>query len=82
MVFRYEFPVSNNEAEHKTLIIGLYMAKDLDIKRVIFLCDYQLVVNQITTTFEDSEPQMVMYSKTWILALILSRSNMFHEKQM
>ena len=43
--FRYEFIVSNNEAEYGALITGLHMAKDLDIKRIMVFCDSQLVVN-------------------------------------
>ena len=50
-----------NEAEYEALIIELHMVKDLDIKKITVLCDSQLVVNQITGSFEAKEPQMIVY---------------------
>ena len=38
-VFKYDFVVSNNEAEYKALITELWMAKDLDIKKIMVFCD-------------------------------------------
>ena len=83
--FRYEFTVSNNEVKYETFIIGLYMAKDLDIKRIMVFCDFQLVVNQITDTFEAREPRMMMYlqmAKDLVSCFDSLIFNMFHEKQM
>ena len=37
------------------------MAKDLDIKKVMVFYDSQLVVNQITNTFEARGPWMAAY---------------------
>ena len=49
--FKYDFAVTNNEAEYEALITGLRMANDLDVQRIVVFCDSQLVVNQITDAF-------------------------------
>ncbi|KAL5576126.1 hypothetical protein UlMin_017825 [Ulmus minor] len=59
--FKFDFTVTNNEAEYEALIIGLRMAKDLDVQKIVVFCDSQLVVNQITDTFGTKGPRLATY---------------------
>ena len=55
--FRLDFLVSNNEAKYEALLIGLKMAKDLDVKAVHVFCDSKLVCTQINGEFETRVPE-------------------------
>ena len=82
--FKYDFTVTNNEAKYEVLITRVRMTKDLDVKKIVVFCDSQLVVNQITNTFEARGPRMVhicKWPKTWYLALSLFKYCMFRAKQ-
>ena len=59
--FKYDFTVTNNEAKYEVLITRVRMTKDLDVKKIVVFCDSQLVVNQITNTFEARGHRMVTY---------------------
>ena len=59
--FKLGFPVSNNEAEYETLLTGLKMAKDLNVKAIHEFCDSKLVSAQINTEFQAREPRMAIY---------------------
>ncbi|KAL5560578.1 hypothetical protein UlMin_036789 [Ulmus minor] len=59
--FKFNFTVTNNEAEYEALITGLRMAKDLDVQKIVVFCDSQLVVNQITDTFGTKGPRLATY---------------------
>ncbi|KAL5542109.1 hypothetical protein UlMin_009819 [Ulmus minor] len=59
--FKFDFTVTNNEAEYEALITGLRMAKDLDVQKIVIFCDSQLVVNQITDTFGTKGPRLATY---------------------
>ncbi|KAL5561881.1 hypothetical protein UlMin_031628 [Ulmus minor] len=58
---RLEFSVSNNEAEYEALLIGLKMARELDVKAIHVFCDSKLVSAQVNTEFQAREPRMAAY---------------------
>lgn len=39
ILVRFEFPVSNNQAEYEALIVGLLLAKDIEVKRLRICSD-------------------------------------------
>ena len=59
--FKFDFAVTNNEAEYEALITGLRMAKDLDVQKIVIFCDSQLVVNQITDAFGTKGLRLATY---------------------
>ena len=42
---RFGFKASNNEAKYETLIVGLHLARELQVRNVKIFSDSQLVVN-------------------------------------
>ena len=49
---KLSFPVSNNKAEYEALLIGLKMARELDVKAIHVFYDSKLVSTQINTEFQ------------------------------
>ena len=47
----FGFKMSNNEAEYKALIMGLYLARELQVHNVKIFSDSQLVVNQVNEIY-------------------------------
>ncbi|CAH9143682.1 unnamed protein product [Cuscuta epithymum] len=58
---RFNFKVSNNEAEYEALLCGLRLAANMRAEKVKIRCDSKLVVGQITTEFEAKEERMRLY---------------------
>ncbi|VFQ67163.1 unnamed protein product [Cuscuta campestris] len=58
---RFQFRVSNNEAEYEALINGLKILSKMGVSRVQVYSDSQLVVGQITGEFEAKEERMKRY---------------------
>ncbi|XP_071728434.1 uncharacterized protein [Rutidosis leptorrhynchoides] len=58
---RFEFSITNNEAEYEALLAGLRLARDLNIQHLKVLFDSQLVANQVTGTFEARSPTIQRY---------------------
>ena len=44
---RLDFPTTNNEAEYKTLVVGLDLTKAARAARVVLYCNFQVVTNQV-----------------------------------
>ena len=42
-----DFPTTNNEAEYKTLVVGLDLTKAARAARVVLYCNFQVVTNQV-----------------------------------
>ena len=59
--FKYDFAVTNNEAEYEALITDPRMAKNLDVQIIVVFCDSQLVVNQITNAFGTKGLRLATY---------------------
>ena len=53
----------NNEAEYEAIISGLKLAIGLGVKKMIILCDSQLIVNHIHGNYSAKEPRMSAYLK-------------------
>ena len=49
---RLDFPTTNNEAEYKTLIVGLDLAKAAGATNVMVYCDSQVVTSQVNDNYE------------------------------
>ncbi|VFQ79346.1 unnamed protein product [Cuscuta campestris] len=58
---RFQFHVSNNEAEYEALINGLKILGKLGVSKVQVYSDSRLVVGQITGEFEAKEERMKRY---------------------
>ena len=59
--FRFEFKASNNEAEYKTLLVGLKIVLGMGARDVEAYSDSQLVVNQVQGSFEARDSWMKEY---------------------
>ncbi|CAH9134294.1 unnamed protein product [Cuscuta epithymum] len=60
---KFEFKVTNNEAEYEALIAGLKCAKALGAARLKVKMDSQLVVTQMNGTAETREERMKIYKE-------------------
>ena len=58
---RFGFKVSNNEAEHEALIIGLRLTHELQVHNVKIFSDAQLVVNQVNDIYLVIGEKMAAY---------------------
>ncbi|XP_052728478.1 uncharacterized protein LOC128195277 [Vigna angularis] len=59
IVFR--FKISNNQAEYEAVLAGLELAKDLGAVSVKCRTDSQLVVGQLTESFQTKDDQLLRY---------------------
>ncbi|XP_072087217.1 uncharacterized protein [Arachis hypogaea] len=58
---RYEFPVSNNQAEYEALLAGLALAKDVGAKILEVNTDSQVVSSQINGDYQTRDPLLQQY---------------------
>ena len=58
---RFQFPVTNNEAEYEALIAGVTLAHHLEVKIIEIFSDSQLVVKQIMGEFKTTNERMASY---------------------
>ena len=58
---RFNFKTFNNGAKYEALIVGLKMAKDLNIKKLKFFNNSQLVIEQIWGHYEIKDPIISQY---------------------
>ncbi|XP_026440795.1 uncharacterized protein LOC113339752 [Papaver somniferum] len=58
---KLEFQSSNNVAEYEALILGLRVAKELNLGSVEFKGDSRLVTNQVNGDFHVKEPHLASY---------------------
>ncbi|GJZ15592.1 reverse transcriptase domain-containing protein [Tanacetum coccineum] len=58
---RFEFDVSNNEAEYKALVAGLRIAEQMGVKNLVAKVDSRIVANQINGSYEAKEQSMIQY---------------------
>ncbi|XP_071695404.1 uncharacterized protein [Rutidosis leptorrhynchoides] len=73
---RFNFKVTNSEAEYEALLAGLRLAKEIGVKKLQAYVDSQLVANQINGTFDAHDEGMQAY-----LALAGSLINEFDDFQ-
>ncbi|XP_071739867.1 uncharacterized protein [Rutidosis leptorrhynchoides] len=60
---RFNFDVTNNEAEYEVLLAGLNLARQMNITQLYAYVDSQLVANQFNGSFEAHELSMQKYLK-------------------
>ncbi|XP_071689158.1 uncharacterized protein [Rutidosis leptorrhynchoides] len=60
-VLRFNFKVTNNQAEYEALLAGMHIARELGIKKLQAYVDSQLVANQINGTFDANDKSMQSY---------------------
>ncbi|XP_071699768.1 uncharacterized protein [Rutidosis leptorrhynchoides] len=60
-VLRFNFDVTNTEAEYKALLAGLNIARKMDITKLRAFTDSQLVENQFNGSFEEHDSSMQKY---------------------
>lgn len=58
-----DFKVTNNEAEYEALLIGLRMARSLQVKKIKAYIDSQLVEAQFSGAFATKGPTMIKYQE-------------------
>ncbi|KAK4388312.1 hypothetical protein Sango_2437800 [Sesamum angolense] len=58
---KFDFKASTNEAEYKTLLIGMKMAHGAGAKYLVAYSDSQLVVKQVEGIYEAKEKTMIQY---------------------
>ncbi|XP_073118006.1 uncharacterized protein [Elaeis guineensis] len=58
---RFNFKVSNNQAEYETLLAGLRIAKELDIDNLKVFTYSQWIIGQVKDEFEVRDPVMMKY---------------------
>ena len=60
-IIRMDFPMTNNEAEYETLVIGLDLAKVAGAENMVVYCDSQVVTSQINGNYECKNERMKKY---------------------
>ncbi|XP_072061941.1 uncharacterized protein [Arachis hypogaea] len=58
---KFEFPVSNNQAEYEALIAGLKLAEEVGATKVVVFIDSQVVTSQISGEYKGKDPNMKRY---------------------
>ncbi|XP_072078086.1 uncharacterized protein [Arachis hypogaea] len=58
---RYEFPVSNNQAEYEALLAGLALAREVGAKVLEVNTDSQVVSSQINGDYQTQDPLLQQY---------------------
>ena len=56
-----DFPTTNNEAEFKTLVVGLDLAKAAGVASVVLYYDSQVITNQVNGYYECRGERMTRY---------------------
>ncbi|XP_068461542.1 uncharacterized protein [Phaseolus vulgaris] len=73
------FKASNYQVEYETLIIGMLLAKEMGVSRLMVKSDLQLIVGQITGGFQAKDPHLSLYlNYVKTLAESFSTFNLIH----
>ncbi|KAH7861387.1 hypothetical protein Vadar_025452 [Vaccinium darrowii] len=76
---KLNFSALNNEAEYDALIVGLKIAKGLDIEDLVVYSDSKLVVNQVSGEYEARNVRMKKRLSCKSFATVFSLCNLFIE---
>ena len=57
-IVRLDFPMTNNKAEYKALIIGLDLAKVTGVENMVVYYDFQVVTSQVNGDYECKNKRM------------------------
>ncbi|XP_057744670.1 uncharacterized protein LOC130962479 [Arachis stenosperma] len=58
---RFEFPISNNQAEYEALIGGLTLAAEVGARRLEVCSDSQVVTSQVNGSYQAKDPLLQKY---------------------
>ncbi|KAL0433382.1 UNVERIFIED_CONTAM: hypothetical protein Slati_2672500 [Sesamum latifolium] len=58
---KFDFKVSNNDAEYEALVLGMRMTQDARASHLIAYSDSQLIVKQVNGEYESKEESMIQY---------------------
>jgi ribonuclease HI len=58
---QFKFPATNNIAEYDGLVTGLWLAKDLNIQRLLIRGDFQSVAKQVQKEYDCNNDKMTVY---------------------
>ncbi|XP_057730600.1 uncharacterized protein LOC130945929 [Arachis stenosperma] len=58
---RFEFPISNNQAEYEALIGGLTLATEVGAKRLEVYSDSQVITSQVNGSYQAKDPLLQKY---------------------
>jgi len=58
---RFAFKALNNQAKYEAPIVGLSLAEDMGVKRVVCLSNSQLMVGQGNGSFQVKDPLLTAY---------------------
>lgn len=59
----FGFKATNNAAEYEALLVGLRLAREMQVKRLIINFDFQLVVSQVNGNFLAKDKSKSAYLK-------------------
>ncbi|XP_016178506.1 uncharacterized protein LOC107620940 [Arachis ipaensis] len=58
---KFEFPVSNNQAEYEALLVGLTLAREVGVTRLEVCSDSQVVTSQVNGSYQARDPLLQKY---------------------
>ncbi|XP_015936371.1 uncharacterized protein LOC107462306 [Arachis duranensis] len=58
---KFEFPVSNNQAEYEALLSGLILAREVGVTKVEVCSDSQVVTSQVSGSYQARDPLLQKY---------------------
>ena len=61
LAMKFEFKTSNNQAEYEAIIVGLHLAMELEITKLICKSDSRLVIGQLTEEYDVRENLLQQY---------------------
>lgn len=70
-VIRFRIKASNKETEYEALLAGLKLSRKMQVKRLMFSNDSQLVVRQVKGDFTARDKNMASYLKK-VIELFMS----------
>lgn len=59
---QFDFLTTNNTAEYEVLIFGLRLTSELNVQAISVFNDSQLIVNQVTASYEIKDPLLAQYN--------------------
>lgn len=62
-VMRFDFKATNNVAKYEAFLVGLRLAKEIWVKRLLIISDSLLVVSQVNGNFSTKDKSMAAYLK-------------------
>lgn len=61
--WRFGFKATKNVAEYETLLVGFWLVKEMQVKRLFISWDSQLAISQVNGSFSSKDKGMAAYLK-------------------